>query len=81
MAAVDPRQVGAASPLVLDGGLATRLEARGHDLSSDLWSARVLLEHPGEVRAAHEYYFAAGDVGTFVDAVLELAGRTAEGTM
>jgi hypothetical protein len=28
-----------------------------------------------------EYYFAAGDVETFVDAVLELAGRTAEGTM
>ncbi len=60
MGAFDPRRVDAASPVVLDGGLATRLEERGHDLSSDLWSARVLLEQPEEVRAAHEDYFAAG---------------------
>ena len=26
--------------LVTDGGLATELEARGHDLSDALWSAR-----------------------------------------
>ena len=29
--------------VVLDGGLATELEARGHDLSDRLWSARLLL--------------------------------------
>ena len=46
--------------VVLDGGLATRLEARGHDLSDTLWSARLLLEDPAEIRAAHEDFFAAG---------------------
>ena len=29
---------------VLDGGLATQLEAHGQDLSDELWSARLLLE-------------------------------------
>ena len=35
--------------VVLDGGLATRLEERGHDLSDDLWSARLLMDRPDEV--------------------------------
>lgn len=48
------------APVVLDGGLGTLLESRGHDLSSDMWSARVLLDQPGELRAAHEEFFAAG---------------------
>jgi homocysteine S-methyltransferase len=30
--------------VVLDGGLATALEAAGCDLGDELWSARVLLE-------------------------------------
>lgn len=47
-------------PIQLDGGLATRLEARGHDLSDSLWSARLLLSDPDEVRAAHADFFAAG---------------------
>lgn len=49
-----------ARPVVLDGGLATRLEERGHDLSDDLWSARLLVDDPAEVVAAHFDYFAAG---------------------
>src|SRR5262245_54186956 len=32
--------------VVLDGGLATQLEAAGHDLSDDLWSARLLRDDP-----------------------------------
>jgi homocysteine S-methyltransferase len=32
--------------LIADGGLATELEARGHDLSDDLWSARLLVDAP-----------------------------------
>src|SRR3712207_3608417 len=48
------------SPVVLDGGLGTLLESRGHDLSSDMWSARMLVEQPDEVRAAHDEFFAAG---------------------
>jgi homocysteine S-methyltransferase len=50
----------AAGPVVLDGGLATLLEARGHDLSSDLWSARLLRDDPEAIVAAHREFFAAG---------------------
>ena len=31
-------------PVTLDGGLATELERRGHDLSDQLWSARLLVD-------------------------------------
>ncbi len=48
------------APVILDGGLATELEARGHDLSSDLWSARLLVERPEEIQAVHAAYLAAG---------------------
>ena len=50
----------AAGPVVLDGGLATQLEAAGHDLSSALWSARLLRDDPAAVAAAHAAYAAAG---------------------
>lgn len=50
----------AAGPVSLDGGLATRLEARGHDLGSALWSARMLIDDPDEIVAAHADFFAAG---------------------
>ena len=50
----------ARGPVVLDGGLATRLEARGNDLSSALWSARLLADDPDEIVAAHADFFAAG---------------------
>ena len=46
--------------LVLDGGLATELEARGHDLKDALWSARLLLDDPGAVRDVHRAYVDAG---------------------
>jgi homocysteine S-methyltransferase len=46
--------------VLLDGGLATQLEAQGHDLSSQLWSAALLQKDPDAVRAAHLAYFAAG---------------------
>lgn len=48
--------------LVTDGGLATELEARGHDLSDALWSARLLADMPGEITAAHVSFFKAGAV-------------------
>ena len=50
----------AGRPVVLDGGLATRLEARGNDLSSALWSARLLLDDPDEIVAVHRDFFVAG---------------------
>ena len=46
--------------VLLDGGLATALEARGHELDDPLWSARVLLESPEAVRAVHRAYLEAG---------------------
>jgi homocysteine S-methyltransferase len=49
-----------AGPLVLDGGLATRLEEQGCDLGGALWSARLLAEDPGQVEAAHRAYVRAG---------------------
>ena len=48
--------------LVADGGLATELEARGHDLSDSLWSARLLMDAPQEITAAHLAFFRAGAV-------------------
>ena len=48
--------------LVADGGLATELEAQGNDLSSALWSARLLADAPGQVRDAHLAFFRAGAV-------------------
>ncbi|MDQ2756474.1 MAG: homocysteine S-methyltransferase [Actinomycetota bacterium] len=51
--------------LVLDGGLSNALEDRGADLSSALWTARLLRDDPQEVVAVHWEYFAAGaDVAT-----------------
>ncbi len=47
-------------PVVLDGGLSNALEDRGHDLSSDLWTARLLRDDPDEIVAVHRAYFAAG---------------------
>jgi homocysteine S-methyltransferase len=48
--------------LITDGGLATELEARGHDLSDHLWSARLLVDAPAEIKAAHLAFFRAGAV-------------------
>jgi homocysteine S-methyltransferase len=56
----DLRQAIADDVVLLDGGLATLLEARGHDLSSDLWSARLLSDDPQAITAAHAEFFDAG---------------------
>lgn len=49
------------SPVViLDGALATELEARGCDLCDPLWSAKVLMEAPELIYQVHYDYFAAG---------------------
>ena len=46
--------------MILDGGLATELEARGADLSDRLWSARLLADDPDLIRRVHIDYLAAG---------------------
>ncbi|MBB5119079.1 homocysteine methyltransferase [Streptomyces eurocidicus] len=50
----------ARGPLVLDGGLSNQLVAQGCDLSDALWSARLLADDPGQIRAAHAAYARAG---------------------
>jgi homocysteine S-methyltransferase len=50
----------AAGPVVLDGGLSTELEARGSDVGSALWSARLLADDPAAVVAVHAAFAAAG---------------------
>jgi homocysteine S-methyltransferase len=67
-------------PTVLDGGLATELEARGHDLSDRLWSARLLVTHPESIEAVHLAYFAAGaDVATTASYQATIPGFEAAG--
>lgn len=46
--------------IVLDGALATELEARGCDLNDALWSAKVLMEQPELIQQVHLDYFHAG---------------------
>lgn len=46
--------------LILDGALATELEARGCNLADTLWSAKVLMENPELIYQVHYDYFAAG---------------------
>lgn len=46
--------------VALDGGLATELEAAGHDVSTSLWSARLVEQDPRAVVDAHARFFAAG---------------------
>ncbi|MFF9208249.1 MULTISPECIES: homocysteine S-methyltransferase [unclassified Streptomyces] len=49
-----------AGTLVLDGGMSNQLQAAGHDLSDELWSARLLAERPEAVAEAHLAYAEAG---------------------
>lgn len=48
------------SRLVLDGGLSTELEQRGHDISGRLWSAQLLLDSPAAIVQAHRAFLDAG---------------------
>ncbi|MFC1441225.1 homocysteine S-methyltransferase [Streptacidiphilus sp. N1-10] len=50
----------AEGPLVLDGGMSNQLAAAGHDLSDELWSARLLADRPEAIVQAHAAYYAAG---------------------
>lgn len=47
-------------PLLLDGGLATQLEAQGCDIGNTLWSASMLLEDPEAIVDANFAYLEAG---------------------
>ncbi len=47
-------------PLLLDGGLATQLEAQGCDIGNELWSASLLQSDPDAIVQAHRAYIDAG---------------------
>jgi homocysteine S-methyltransferase len=47
-------------PLLLDGGLATQLEAQGVSLHPTLWSSACLVTDPDAVKAAHRAFLDAG---------------------
>ena len=65
---------------VLDGGLATELEARGLVLDDALWSARALIDAPAIVAAVHRDYLEAGaDVIETATYQATLQGLSAQG--
>ncbi|CAL9191785.1 unnamed protein product [Musa hybrid cultivar] len=45
---------------VIDGGLATQLEALGADINGPLWSARCLISDPHLIKQVHLQYLEAG---------------------
>ncbi len=45
---------------LLDGGMGQELIARAGSDPGPLWATRVMLDHPGLVKAIHDDYFAAG---------------------
>ncbi len=53
-------RLGNPRPLLLDGGLATQLEAAGAVLDTTLWSAALLRDAPERIRDAHRAYLEAG---------------------
>jgi homocysteine S-methyltransferase len=68
------------SVVISDGGLATELEARGHDLSDPLWSARLLADDPQQIVAVHTAYFRAGaTIATSASYQASFAGFAARG--
>lgn len=46
--------------IILDGALATELEARGANLNHALWSARLLKENPALIKEVHLDYLKSG---------------------
>lgn len=66
--------------VLLDGGLATELENRGHNLNNKLWSASILINHPQEIKEVHLSYLKAGaDCITTATYQATLPGFMAEG--
>ena len=80
MSRTDLRTTLESRAVVLDGGLATLHERHGHDLSSDLWSARLLRDDPAAIERAHREFFAAGaEVATTSSYQVSFEGFGAEG--
>ena len=67
-------------PRIIDGGLATTLEARGIALHPRLWSAGVFLERPHAVEQVHREFLEAGaDLLISASYQMSFAGLEREG--
>jgi homocysteine S-methyltransferase len=55
-----PESISRERPLIIDGGLATQLEAQGCDLNNRLWSAALLQSDPQAIVDASRAYLDAG---------------------
>ena len=65
---------------VLDGGFSTALEGAGYDLRDELWTARLLVDAPEAVVAAHRAFVLAGaDVVITASYQASVAGLVAAG--
>lgn len=68
------------TPLIVDGALATEMEARGADLHDSLWSARYLVTQPQLIYDVHADYIAAGaDIIITASYQATIAGFLAKG--
>ncbi|MEM7456066.1 MAG: homocysteine S-methyltransferase [Planctomycetota bacterium] len=66
--------------LILDGGLATELESRGHVLNDALWSARLIEDAPRDIVDVHLAYLQAGaDIITSASYQASIQGFRAAG--
>eukprot|EP00292_Cryptomonas_paramecium_P022951 CAMPEP_0113709746 /NCGR_PEP_ID=MMETSP0038_2-20120614/29751_1 /TAXON_ID=2898 /ORGANISM="Cryptomonas paramecium" /LENGTH=197 /DNA_ID=CAMNT_0000635683 /DNA_START=39 /DNA_END=628 /DNA_ORIENTATION=+ /assembly_acc=CAM_ASM_000170 len=62
---MDKLHLSGAETVILDGGLGTELERKGADVTTRLWSARILKEDPDMIFRTHKEFFEAGaDVAT-----------------
>lgn len=52
--------LGSGRPVVIDGGLATQLEAQGCDINNPLWSASIITDDPQAIVDAHRAYLDVG---------------------
>ncbi|MEA4973094.1 Homocysteine S-methyltransferase [bioreactor metagenome] len=66
--------------MIVDGAMATELEAMGCDLNDELWSAKVLAEQPELIKKVHLSYFKAGaDCGITASYQATIAGYIKKG--
>jgi homocysteine S-methyltransferase len=66
--------------IVLDGGLATELEARGANLDNPLWSAKLLLDTPRLIeQVGYDYLCAGADIVTTASYQATILGLIATG--
>ncbi|KAL1640558.1 hypothetical protein SLS58_006753 [Diplodia intermedia] len=80
MPSTTPLPLSPTTPLILDGALATELEARGLSLATRLWSAAALASSAPTIRAVHASYYAAGaTVATTASYQASLPGLRAAG--